>query len=295
MKSSLSDRIRQGILFLDGAMGTQLMLAGCDTSGCNDYLNISHRETVEAVHSAYFGAGVHAVITNTFGASAIPLKRHGHGDKVLPINLAAARIARDAAGSDRYVLGDIGPCGDFIEPLGTIKPDDLEAAFAEQTQALVEGGVDGFVIETMTALDETVIAVQAVRGVSELPVFVCMSFDAAKDSFRTMMGISPRQMVDAVGPLGVSVIGFNCGTLDMTQYLRLTETFAAALDKADVPLIVQPNAGRPELIDGRARYSIAPDEFAESVLRIRNAGASIIGGCCGTTPDHIRAVVQRLS
>lgn len=295
MKSSLSDRIRQGLLFLDGAMGTQLMLTGCDTSGCNDYLNISHPETVEAVHSAYFGAGVNAVITNTFGASAIPLKRHGHNDKVRPINLAAARIARGEAGSDRYVLGDIGPCGDFLEPLGTVKPDDMEAAFAEQTQALVEGGVDGFIIETMTALDETVIAVQAVGGVSELPVFVCMSFDAAKDSFRTMMGISPRQMVDAVGPLGVSAIGFNCGALDMTEYIRLAETFATALDGTGIPLIAQPNAGRPELIDGRACYSITPDEFARSILEIRDAGASVIGGCCGTTPDHMRAVVQRLS
>ena len=293
-KISLMDRVKEGVLFLDGAMGTQLMSAGIETGGCNDYQNIASPETVGGVHARYLEAGCDGVLTNTLGASSYALSRHGYSDKVEEINLAGAQLGRKAAGDGGYVLGDIGPCGDFIEPLGTVKPDGLQAAFADQARALSRGGVDGVIIETMTAIEEVVIAVNAVRSVCGLPVFACMSFDAAGDDFRTMMGVSPADMISQVAPLGVAGIGYNCGTLSMDGYVRLTKVFADALEGTDAVLIAEPNAGKPELIDGGAVYNLSCEEFAEAMLQIRDAGAKIMGGCCGTSPAHIEEMIKRL-
>ncbi|MHC5088066.1 MAG: homocysteine S-methyltransferase family protein, partial [Planctomycetota bacterium] len=261
---ALKDRLQQGVFFVDGAMGTQLIEAGAPAGCCNDYLNIESPEIVRAVHQKYLDAGVDAVITNTFGANGLVLKRHGHDDQVGEVNLAAAKLAREVVGEDKYVLGDIGPCGDFLEPLGMVKPDELKAAFAEQAAGLLEGGVDGFIIETMTALDEIEIAIAAVQSVSDLPIFVSLAYDPAGDAFRTMMGVSPTQAAEQLANSGIAALGFNCGTLDMPGYVNLAKEYAAALDGTGVLLLAEPNAGRPELEGDKAVYKLSPEAYAEA-------------------------------
>lgn len=291
---SLIDRLKQDVFIIDGAMGTQLMQAGIETGGCNDYQNIAAPDVVGAIHGKYFQAGCDAVLTNTLGASRYALLRHGHGDKVKDINVAAGQIARKAAGEDRYVLGDIGPCGDFLEPLGTVVADELLAAYADQAKALIAGGVDGFAVETMTAIDEAVVAVKGVRAVSDLPIFTSLSFDRAGDEFKTMMGVSPADVVSQLAPLGVTAIGYNCGTLTMEEYIELTKVFAIALDGSGIYLIAEPNAGKPELVDDNMVYNLTADRFAQAMLQIKNAGANIAGGCCGTSPVLIEAMAKIL-
>ena len=291
----LKDRLEQGVFFIDGAMGTQLIEAGAPAGCCNDYLNIESPEIVRAVHQKYLDAGVDAVITNTFGASGFALKRHGYGEKVYEINLAAATLARETAGDDKYVLGDIGPCGDFLEPLGMVKPDELKADFANQAAGLLAGGVDGFIIETMTALEEVEVAIQAVQTVSDLPVFVSLTYDAAGDAFRTMMGVSPAQAVEKLAGSGIAALGFNCGTLDMPGYVGLAKEYAEALDGTGVLLLAEPNAGRPELEGDKAVYKLSPDAYADALEQIKDAGAAILGGCCGTSPAHLAAAVNKIT
>ncbi|MHC5172255.1 MAG: homocysteine S-methyltransferase family protein, partial [Planctomycetota bacterium] len=226
------------------------------------------------------------------GASGFALKRHGYGEKVREINLAAATLARDVAGDDKYVLGDIGPCGDFLEPLGMVKPEELKADFANQAAGLLAGGVDGFIIETMTALDEIEVAIQAVQSVSDLPIFVSLAYDPAGDAFRTMMGVSPAQAVETLSRCGIAALGFNCGTLDMPGYVSLAKEYAKALDGSGVLLLAEPNAGRPELDGDRAVYKLSPDAYAEALEQIKDAGAAVLGGCCGTSPAHLGAAVD---
>ncbi|MHC5191660.1 MAG: homocysteine S-methyltransferase family protein [Planctomycetota bacterium] len=290
----LKDRLQQGVFFIDGAMGTQLIEAGAPAGCCNDYLNVESPDIVRTVHQKYLDAGVDAVITNTFGASGFALKRHGYGEKVREINLAAATLARDVAGDDKYVLGDIGPCGDFLEPLGMVKPEELKADFANQAAGLLDGGVDGFIIETMTALDEIEVAIQAVQSVSDLPIFVSLAYDPAGDAFRTMMGVSPAQAVETLSRCGIAALGFNCGTLDMPGYVALAAEYAQALKGTGVLLLAEPNAGRPELDGDRAVYKLSPDAYDEALEQIKEAGAGILGGCCGTTPDHLAAAVEKI-
>lgn len=290
----LKERLRQELFFVDGAMGTQLIEAGAPVGCCNDYLNIESPEIVKKVHQKYIDAGVDAVITNTFGANKLVLQRHGRADKANAVNFAGAELAREVAGPDKYVLGDIGPCGDFLQPLGMVKEDELKAAFAEQAQGLLAGGVDGFIIETMTALDEIQVAIEAVRSISDLPILVSLAYDPAGDAARTMMGVSPAQAVERLAALGITALGFNCGTLDMPGYTALTKAYAHALAGSGVLLLAEPNAGRPELEGDRAVYKLSPEAYAEAMVQIKDAGAAVLGGCCGTTPAHLEAAVQKL-
>ena len=290
----LAERLKQGVFVIDGAMGTQLIRAGVVPGSCFDYVNVESPEMVATVHKNYFDAGCDAVITNTFGANKYILSRHGHDDKVKEINLAAAKNARQVAGEDRYVIGDIGPCGDFLEPIGLVKEDELRAAFAEQAAALVEGGVDGIIIETMTAVEEIQLAIEAAKSVCDLPVFASLAFDPAGDEFRTMMGVDPAAVVAQLGDLGVTALGFNCGTLPMDEYVRLAQIYAEAIGDRDILLLAEPNAGQPELQGTEAVYTLTPDEYAEALVKIKEVGASIIGGCCGTSPAHIKAMASKV-
>ena len=195
----LIERIEQGVFLLDGAMGTQLIARGVGVGTCNDYLNISSPDIVSDVHRAYVQAGSDAVTTNTFSANKYTLARHGLTDEVAGINEAGAKIARQAATEQKYVLGDIGPCGEFLEPLGTLKANELRDAFARQAEALLAGGVDGLLIETMTALDEVTIAVEAAKSIAgALPVLASMSFDKPGDSFKTIMGVGVEAAAAAI-------------------------------------------------------------------------------------------------
>ena len=290
---SLRERIHGGLFLLDGAMGTELIARGIEAGTCNDYLNIESPDTIFDIHRSYFQAGSDAVLTNTFGANKYALGRHGFAERSEEINTAAAQIARRAAGEEKYVLGDIGPSGDFLQPLGNLKPEELKEAFAAQVQALLAGGVDCFIIETMTALDEITIAIEAVKSVCELPVFASMAFDKAGEDFRTMMGVNPAAAVAQITARGVDAVGFNCGGLNMEQYVGLAKVYASEV-KGQVPILAEPNAGKPELVDDKAVYRVSPAEFAAVAEKIYSAGVNIIGGCCGTSPGHIEAMAKKL-
>jgi len=295
---NLRERIKQDIFLLDGAMGTQLIARGIQVGKCNDYLNVESPDVVSDIHRSYFEAGSDAVLTNTFGANKYALGRHGFAEEVVKINKAGAQIARRAAGKDKYVLGDIGPSGDFLEPLGSLKPEELKEAFAQQAKALLDGGVDGFIIETMTALDEVTIAIEAVKSVGGgVPVLAAsMSFDRAGDDFKTMMGVGVEAAAAKIVSLGVDAVGFNCGTVSLDEYIELAEKFVSAVRalSADVIVYAEPNAGKPELVEDRAVYKVSPEDFASAAEKIHSAGVSIIGGCCGTGPAHIKALAKKL-
>ena len=295
-RMNLKERIKQGLLILDGAMGTQLIARGIEPGKCSDYLNIQSPDIISDIHLAYLRAGCDAILTNTFGANRFALSRHGLDKKVGEINLAGAKIAKRAAGEEKYVLGDIGPSGDFLEPLGNVRPDQLRTAFAEQAKSLLSGGVDGFIIETMTALDEATIAVEAVKSVCQLPVFVSFGFDYAGGDYRTMMGVSVEAAVSKMISLDVDAVGFNCGTVSIDEYIELAERFVSAVKalSKNIAICAEPNAGKPELIDGRAVYNISPEDFAAVAGKIHSAGVNIIGGCCGTGPAHIQMITSRI-
>ncbi len=294
---SLKERMSGRIFLLDGAMGTQLIARGIEVGKCNDYLNVESPDVVSDIHRSYFEAGSDAVLTNTFGANKYALGRHRLEEEAAKINSAGARIARKAGGLEKYVLGDIGPSGDFLEPLGSLKPEELKEAFARQAKALLDGGVDGFIIETMTALDEVTIAIEAVKSVGGVvPVFASMSFDRAGDDFKTMMGVDVETAVAKIVSLDVDAVGFNCGTVSLDEYIELAEKFVStvkALGK-DVLIYAEPNAGKPELVEDQAVYKVSPEDFAAAVEKIHSTGVNIIGGCCGTGPAHIKALVKKL-
>jgi 5-methyltetrahydrofolate--homocysteine methyltransferase len=294
----LRERIKQDLFLLDGAMGSELIARGLEVGTCNEYLNVTSPDIVFDIHQAYLQAGSDAILTNTFGANKFVLARHGFGDEVVRINKAAAKIARQAAGEEKYVLGDIGPSGDFLEPLGGLKPSELKASIVQQAEALLDGGVDGFAIQTMTALDEMTIAIEAVKSVGgNLPVLASMAFDKVGGDFRTMMGVDVKSAVSKIVSLGVDAAGFNCGTASLDEYVELAEKYVSeimALKKSNVTVFAEPNAGRPELVDGRAVYRVSPEDFAAAAEKIYLAGVNIIGGCCGTGPEHIGAMVKKL-
>jgi methionine synthase I (cobalamin-dependent) len=295
VRLDLKSRIAKGVFLLDGAMGTQLFARGVEPGGCNDAINVKSPEIVMAIHSAYRKAGSDAVLTNTFGANRYALARHGEDDKVAAINKAGAEIAREAAGPDGYVLGDIGPTGDFLEPLGVLRAEELRQAFAEQARALAAGGVDGFIIETMTAIDELEVAIEAVKSIkSGRPIFASMSFDKGGAGFRTMMGVDVSTAVNKMVSLGVDAVGFNCGTATLDEYIALAKEFVAAAGASPVRIYAEPNAGKPELVDDQAVYRVTPEEFAAAVAKIDATGIHILGGCCGTSPDFIGAVAKKL-
>jgi len=297
VRVSLREKIKQELFLLDGAMGTELIARGIEAGKCNDYLNIELPDVISDIHRSYFEAGSDAVITNTFGANKYALSRHGFAQETIRINKSGAQMARRAAGEEKYVLGDIGPSGDFLEPLGSLKAQDLKEAYVRQAYALLDGGVDGFIIETMTALEEIALAIEAVKSIGgDLPVFASMSFDEAGDDFKTMMGVDVKAAVAKIVSVGVDAVGFNCGTLSFDGYIEMADKYVSAVRalSADVMIYAEPNAGRPELVEGRAVYKVSPEDFAQVIDKIYAAGVNIVGGCCGTTPAHIRATAEKL-
>ncbi len=282
----LRQRIQSGTLVLDGAMGTQLMRHGVD--GNNELWGVEHPDELVEIHGSYLAVGAETVTTNTFGGSRPKLEKAGLGDRVVELNTGLAKIGRRAAGDDAWVLGDIGPTGEFVEPYGLFTEEQMVDVFIEQATALLEGGVDGFLIETMMDATEAACAVRAARRVApEAAVMATMTFDKNPRGFRTMMGISPAQAAEKLAEAGADAVGANCGGITIDQYVALLSEMRA---EVDLPLIAQANAGLPEVVDGETLFKEPPAKFATSVPELLEAGAAIIGGCCGTTPDHIREV-----
>jgi methionine synthase I (cobalamin-dependent) len=276
------------VILGDGAMGTMLQAAGLDTGGAPEEWNVSRPEVIRGIYQAYVDAGSQVITTNTFGGTSYRLGRDNLSEHVREFNIAGARLAREVADTaDHAVLvaGDVGPTGEIFAPLGTLPPEDAQAAFAEQAAALAEGGVDFFLIETMSALEEVEAAVRGIQSVSDLPIAATMTFDT---HFRTMMGVKPAQAVKALCALGVRVIGANCGN-GPAEIERIIGEMVA-VRPADVYLIAQSNAGLPKYVEGVIRYDGTPEVMAEYALKMKALGVNYIGACCGSTPTHIAAM-----
>jgi 5-methyltetrahydrofolate--homocysteine methyltransferase len=295
VKRRLQDAIRERALLCDGAMGTQLMLAGLEQGACGEAWNLTRPERVLAIQRRYVQAGADCLLTNTFGGSRIMLNRHSHGDDVVAINVAAVRIAREAFGDrDGYVIGDLGPFGGLMEPYGEFSEQQVRDAFREQARALIEAGADAIIIETQTSLEELGLGLAAAREAGAACVIGSMAYDVTRDgsTFRTMMGVDPERAADFMQNHGADVVALNCGTgMDMERarqaVLRYHETTA-------LPVMAQPNAGQPKLVDMKVVYDETPEEMVGGIVPLLEAGAGIVGGCCGSTPDHIRAFRQAM-
>jgi len=279
-------------ILLDGAMGTMLMNAGLELGGCPEELNVLYPERIKGIHKEYIQAGSQIILTNTFGGSAVRLDSHGLADRVFELNEAAAKNARqEADNAPRPVLvaGSIGPSGQILEPLGSLSFDEAQKSFADQAAGLAEGGVDLFWIETMSALEEVKAAIAGVRSVSDLPIAVTLSFDTHG---RTMMGISPEMALVELQELDVQLVGANCGT-GSDELIKAIQELAGK--NPELPLIAKANAGIPVIQGNEVVYNGSPEVMADYAVKVWKEGARLIGGCCGSTPEHIRAMAEALA
>ena len=288
---SIIQRLSLGdILISDGATGTYLQARGLEPGGCPEELNASNPEVVRGMAAAYFEAGADMVLTNSFGGNRFMLKKYGHGGRVWELNRLAAEHARSAAPPGGYVVGSVGPSGEFLEPLGEVTETEMLDAFVEQVTALEAGGADAVVVETMTALEEAALAIRAAKENTNLTAMATMVFDKGPRGFFTMMGVTPARAAVELGAAGADVVGSNCGNgiegmLEVAQEMR---------QAADGYMLIHSNAGLPELRNGEVVYPEGPEWMAERFQALAEAGVNIVGGCCGTTPDHIRALSGRL-
>ena len=278
----------------DGAMGTMLQAAGLVTGGLSEEWNTSHPATVRGILQGYVEAGAQVITANSFGANRCRLGREGLQDRARELNLAAARLAGEVAGAADHpvlVAGSMGPTGEIFAPLGKLDPQDAEAAYAEQAAVLAEGGADFILVETMSALEEVEAAVSGARSATDLPLAVTMTFDT---HFRTMMGVKPAQAVKALYAMGIRVIGANCGNGPGEIERVIGEM--VAVKPEDVFLVAQSNAGLPKVdpASGQMRYDGTPDVMAAYAQKMRDMGVRYIGACCGSTPEHIRAMGEAL-
>jgi 5-methyltetrahydrofolate--homocysteine methyltransferase len=286
MTDTLLDAVKAGVLLADGAMGTELIRRGLESGKFGELWNLEKPEAVRSVHAAYCDAGARILTTNSFRANRHTLSAHNLQDRGRELNRAAAQLAKEAAGGRAWVMGSIGPFGDFLEPLGSTTVDQATSFFREQAEALLEGGADGIVVETMTAADEAGAAVKAARAAGAPIVIGMMTFGRAKAGFRTMMGVSPAKAVETLTEAGADIIGSNCGdSLSMPDYILLVQEIHSLTGK---PVIIRPNAGRPDLVGLEVQYRQTAEGMAAEVRELIKAGANIVGGCCGTTPEHIR-------
>lgn len=273
----------------DGAWGTQLQARGLPIGACPDAWNLERPAEVESVARAYVEAGSRVILTNTFGGSRPQLERHGLADRTVEINRVGAALSKRAAAGRALVFASIGPTGKMLLT-EEITADELQAAYTEQAVALREGGADALVVETMTDLEEAAIAVAAAKSTG-LPVVASMVFDAGAEKDRTMMGITPEQAVAGLLGAGADAVGANCGQ-GIEGFITICRRMRAITDR---PLWMKANAGLPVMQDGQAVYTVTPEQFAAHVPALRAAGATFIGGCCGTSPDFIRAVARLLN
>jgi 5-methyltetrahydrofolate--homocysteine methyltransferase len=290
MKRLLQDAIRERPLLCDGAMGTQLMIAGLEQGNCGEAWNLTHPERVLAIQRRYAEAGSECILTNTFGGSRIMLTRHSEGEHVRAINKAGVEITRQAFGNrDGYVIGDVGPFGGLLEPYGDFSEAQVRSAFEEQAAALVEGGADAIIIETQTSLEELLIGIQAAQRAGAPCIIGSMAYDVTLDgsTFRTMMGIEPERAAAFMEEHGAHIVALNCGTrMDMQRALTAVERYKSI---TSLPVMVQPNAGQPRLENMKVIYDETPDQMVQGLTPLLEAGANIIGACCGSTPEHIHA------
>ncbi len=284
------ERLSRGPMASSGAVGTMLQAKGLPPVTTLEEYNLSHPEAVAEIHRAYWEAGAEMVGTNTFGANPLKLKKANLADRAYDLNFQGARIAREASPEEVFVFAALGPSGEFLTPLGDITPEQMYEAYKSVILAVAEGGVDILSLRTFTDLDEMRIAIRAAKENSRLPIIATMTFDLGQKGFRTMMGVDVEAALKGMIGAGADVIGSNCGR-GMEEMVPLMKEMRAHFDGH---LTAQPNAGLPQLIDGKARYTQLPEEFASWVPALLETGVAIIGGCCGTTPAHTRKVAETL-
>lgn len=291
----LHEAVRSRRLVCDGAMGTQLFLAGLESGACGEAWNLTHPDRVLGIQRRYADAGADCIITNTFGGSRVMLRRHGHEKELADINAAGVRIAREAfGGRPGYVLGDIGPLGALLEPYGELTEAAARSALEEQATALVKAGADAIIIETQTGLEELGIAIDAAKAAHAPSIIASLAYDLSQDGtfYVTMMGVTPEQAAEFAQARGADIVALNCGTgMDMKGAAMVSKIYR---ENCNLPVMVQPNAGLPVLENLKAVYKQTPAETAREVPDALAAGAGIIGSCCGSTPDHTRAIRRKV-
>ena len=291
--TAMDDRIAKliagGPVVTDGAWGTQMQARGLASGECPDGWNLSHADIVERIPRAYVDAGSRVVLTNTFRGNRLALAAAGLADRVVEINRAGAAISKRAASERAVVFGSIGPSGRML-CMGEVSPEELRGVFCEQAGALAEGGADGIAIETMADLEEATLAVEAAKTTG-LPVVACMCFDSGANLDRTMMGVTPEQAAERLAAAGADVVGANCGQ-GIDGYVAIARRLA---DACELPVWIKANAGIPKVVDNQVVYEITPEQFAARAVDVIQAGARFIGGCCGTSPDFVRALSRNRS
>ena len=284
---ALLERLGQGdLLISDGATGTFLQQHGLEPGGCPEEFNASHPDVVREMARQYFVAGSDMVLTNSFGGTVFMQRKYGYGERVVEFNRLAAEHARSHVPEGGFVVGSVGPTGEFLEPLGPVSETEMYEAFVEQVKALEAGGADAVVVETMTAVEEAELAVRAARENTDLVVMATMVFDKGPRGFFTMMGVTPERAVHAMEDAGAHVVGSNCGNgidnmVDIARRMR---------SETDGFLLIHSNAGIPAMKGGQIIYPESPGYMAERFRELADIGVNIIGGCCGTGPEHIRAL-----
>lgn len=276
-------------LVFDGATGSYLQEHGLEPGGCPELMNAEQPEIVREMAAQYFAAGSDMVLTNTFGANRIGLKRYGLDERTRELNIKAVENARSGAPDDnKLVVGSVGPLGGLLEPLGDISEEAAYDALSEQITALEEGGADGVIIETQIALEEALLGIRAAKENTDLTVMSTMVFDKGPRGYFTMMGVTPEKAVEDLEAAGADVVGTNCGN----GIERMVEIATQMRAVTDGYLVVQANAGMPKLVKGENCYPETPEFMAEGYRKLAELPVNVLGGCCGTTAAHIRALVD---
>ena len=276
----------KNVFLLDGAIGTELDKRGLMGRGGN---NIEHPEIVLEIQKQYAQTGCDALTANTLTMNRIYIETHNLDVSVRDLNIAGVELARKAVSKEQFALGNLSSTGQLLEPYGTYTESQFYDTFKEQAEFLAQAGADGFLIETVFDLREALCALNACKENFSLPVIVSIAFDTEQKGGRTMMGDSAEQCAKKLTDSGADVVGANCGSLDPAQMAVVISEMNKA---TSLPLLAQPNAGKPKLIADKTIFEMAPEPFAVGIAKCLDAGASIVGGCCGTTPGHIRAVAD---
>jgi methionine synthase I (cobalamin-dependent) len=282
--------MKKRVVLFDGAVGTMLMAEGLLGGEVPERWNLQKPETVKSIHGSYFTAGSDVVSTNTFGGNRLKLRKRNLDHETSLLNTRGAELARAVCPLQKFVAGDMGPSGELVAPIGSMAAEDLEEVFAEQAGALVAGGVDLIIIQTMFSLQEALAGLRGAKKVTHGPVFVSLTFERKDQAFFTMMGETPESCAKALEQEGADVVGANCsiGSREMVPLSKILR------ESTNLPVLVQPNAGKPRLEGGKTIYDQTPEEFAEDIRSMVSQGVNIVGGCCGTTPEFVSAVYRDL-